>query len=129
VRITGIVSQFDTEEPLTEGYQILVIADGDVVAGTTSIGEDPDGQLAIGTVTPNPSASGAAVTVSLATAGRATLAVYDVLGREVARVLDGPMPAGDRSVRLDVADLPAGTYIARLTANGTSVVRPFTVAR
>ncbi len=53
-----------------------------------------------------------------------TLAVFDVLGREVARVLDGDLAAGDLLVRLDVSALPAGTYLARLTADGATVVRP-----
>jgi hypothetical protein len=127
-RVTGVVGQFSSTDP-DAGYQILLLDIREVLRNAVSVGEDPEGRLALGAFTPNPSASGAEATVSLAEAGPATLVVFDVLGREVARVLDRALPAGDHAVRVDVSDLPAGTYVARLRAAGTTVVRPFTVAR
>ena len=94
-----------------------------------AVGESPDGRLGLSGVAPNPSAEAGTVTVSLAAAGPVTLTVVDVLGREVARVLDGPLAAGAHPVRLDVSALPAGTYLVRLTADGATAVRSFTVAR
>ncbi|WP_412060685.1 T9SS type A sorting domain-containing protein [Rubrivirga sp. IMCC45206] len=127
VTLTGVVGQFSSTDPAA-GYQIFAIQDGDI-GMVTAIGEDPEGRLALGGLLPNPSAQEATVTISLASAGRATLVVYDVLGREVARVLDRDLVAGDLVVRVDVSALDAGTYLARLTANGGTAVRPFTVVR
>lgn len=56
-------------------------------------------------------------------AGPVTVTVYDVEGREVARVLDGaPRPAGDHAESWDGRDrngrrLPAGVYLARIIAD------------
>lgn len=109
--------------------QWVVILNVDPVINNTAVGDDPEGRLSLGAVAPNPIVGDAVVTVTLAEAGQATLSVYDVLGREVASVLRAPLGAGSTDVRIDAGALPVGTYLARLTANGGTVVRPFTVAR
>jgi hypothetical protein len=39
------------------------------------------------------------------------LAVYDILGREVAVLVDGLMPAGEHQVRFNAGMLPTGAYL------------------
>ncbi|MAQ92885.1 MAG: hypothetical protein CMM84_05075 [Rhodothermaceae bacterium] len=127
-RVRGVLGQ-NSAGAADVGYQILLIRGGDVQPNAVAVGESPDGRLGLSGVAPNPSAEAGTVTVSLAAAGPVTLTVVDVLGREVARVLDGPLAAGAHPVRLDVSALPAGTYLVRLTADGATAVRSFTVAR
>jgi hypothetical protein len=43
------------------------------------------------------------------------LAVYDLLGREVAVLVDGPATPGTHAVRFSAARLASGCYVARLT--------------
>ncbi len=45
-----------------------------------------------------------------------TLTVYDLLGREVAKLLDGELNPGEHSVVFDAKGLPSGVYVYRLTA-------------
>ena len=85
--------------------------------------------LRIAPPVPNPATGQAAVTFELDAAQTARLAVYDVLGREVAVLADGAQAAGAHTVALDASALPAGVYVARLTAGGQSVTRRLTVAR
>ena len=48
--------------------------------------------------------------------GRVKLAVYDILGREVAELLDRSLPAGFYEVEFDASALASGVYVYRLTA-------------
>jgi len=70
---------------------------------------------------PNPFNSSTMLQFSIVRDGEATLAVYDLLGREVARLLDGErLSAGRHEVRWTGANpngtpLPTGVYFAKLT--------------
>jgi len=76
------------------------------------------------TVQPNPARGEASVTLTLGAPAEVEAAVYDVLGRSVALLHDGPLPAGARTLAFDGAALPAGVYVVRVTARrgGTSTV-------
>lgn len=47
-----------------------------------------------------------------------TLSVYDILGRKIAVLVDGPTSAGSHSVTFDAAGLASGIYLVRLEAGG-----------
>jgi streptogramin lyase len=55
------------------------------------------------------------------------LAVFDMLGREVALLADRFAEAGAHEAVFDAGDLPSGVYIYRLEAPGTSLVRELTL--
>ncbi|WP_420454550.1 FG-GAP repeat protein [Rubrivirga sp.] len=78
---------------------------------------------------PNPFRDGTAVRFALAAAGRVRLVAYDVLGREVARLVDGPLGAGPHEVRFEGRGLPAGPYLLRLDAGGLSQAWTVTLVR
>jgi phosphatidylserine/phosphatidylglycerophosphate/cardiolipin synthase-like enzyme len=58
-----------------------------------------------------------------------TLTVYDVLGREVRVLVNGPQGAGKYSVRVSAIGLASGVYLYRLTAGGFSQTRRMLVLR
>ncbi len=62
----------------------------------------------------------------LATTSEVALDLLDVTGRLAAPLFDGRMPAGDHAVMLE-RDLPAGTYVVRLQAEGAQVTRKLLV--
>lgn len=63
---------------------------------------------------PNPFNPLTTLTFALPEAGRVLLAVYDVSGREVARMADRSFDAGTHRLTFDAAHLPTGVYFARL---------------
>lgn len=63
---------------------------------------------------PNPFAVEARITYELATGGHVVLRVYDVLGREVARLLDAPQSAGRHEAVLDGSALAPGLYLIEM---------------
>ena len=84
-------------------------------------------RLALALPRPNPSNGAVALDFTLATAGRATLDVFDASGRRVARLVDGEQEAGPhhvvwRGAQQDRAAAP-GAYWALLTAGGEERVR------
>ena len=62
--------------------------------------------------------------------GRQTrIGVYDVLGREVARLVDGFSPIGTHEITFDATGLPSGVYIVRLQADGETLTRRITLLK
>jgi len=50
-------------------------------------------------------------------------AVYDLLGREVARLVDGRMGPGAHSIRWDASELPSGVYLVVLRTENAEQIR------
>lgn len=65
---------------------------------------------------PNPFNPSTKISFNLPQSVKATLKVYDMLGREVATLADGELSAGNHEVVFDASDLPSGAYIGRLQA-------------
>ncbi len=65
---------------------------------------------------PNPFARETTIRFTAAEATALRLAVYDVMGREVAVLADGTVEAGQHDVVFDARGLASGLYVYRLTA-------------
>ncbi|MEM1043331.1 MAG: choice-of-anchor B family protein [Bacteroidota bacterium] len=79
---------------------------------------------------PNPFASRATVALTVGAAQQVTVAVYDVLGREVAVLYDGLVGAGEeRAFSLDGAGLPTGAYLVRATGETFRATQALTLVR
>jgi flagellar hook assembly protein FlgD len=68
---------------------------------------------------PNPFNPSTMIRFSLPTSARVTLKVYDVVGREVAELVDQELTAGVFNYRFDGNRLAGGTYFCRMTATST----------
>ncbi len=80
-------------------------------------------------VLPNPAANSATVAFELPASAGVRLAVYDVLGRRVALVVDGPTAAGTHAATIRTDGLTPGVYVVRLEVDGRAQARQFTVSR
>ncbi len=65
---------------------------------------------------PNPFNPSTSITFALPHAANITLKVFDVLGREVATLVNGYMTAGAHEVRFDASHLSSGVYLYTLTS-------------
>ncbi len=72
---------------------------------------------------PNPFNPSTNIRFSLPASSILHLAVYDMLGREVAVLANGMMAPGEHSVTFDAAGLSSGMYMYRLTSDGYSLTR------
>ena len=69
---------------------------------------------------PNPFRSATSIEYEIAERSRVTLSVFDVLGREVAVLVDAVEQAGSHRVRFDARALPSGVYVYRLTTGSST---------
>ncbi len=72
---------------------------------------------------PNPFNPETTIRYGLPKAGQVRLAVYNLLGHEVAILVDRAKPAGNYAVRFGGGDLPSGVYVYRLQAGDETIVR------
>ncbi len=80
---------------------------------------------------PNPSSGAVRVSLTLAEASEATVAVFDALGRQVAVLHEGTA-SGTVEASFDGRTLPAGVYVVRAVVRGATasvLTRTVTVAR
>lgn len=97
--------------------------------GTVGRDDGPLSVLALDPVQPNPTSGVSTVRFALPTPQSVRLSVVDLLGREVAVLLDGYEAAGRHTMELDSSRLALGIYTVRLHAGGTVLTQRVTVVR
>jgi N-acetylmuramoyl-L-alanine amidase len=78
---------------------------------------------------PNPFNPTTEIGWEMGASGWVRLAVYDLLGREVAVLANGRMEAGHHRVTFDGKGLASGVYLYRLSAGGNTFVRKMLLTR
>lgn len=80
-------------------------------------------------VSPNPCASTASVRFTTASAGPASIQVYDIQGRLMQTGFQGILEAGSHSLDLDGSELSSGLYFVRIAGEGVNTMKSLTVIR
>ncbi len=78
---------------------------------------------------PNPFNPATAISYQLSAASQVTLRVYDVLGRQVAELVNKHQPVGHYTVNFDAGSLPSGIYFYRLKTEGNTGVKKMVVIK
>jgi hypothetical protein len=78
---------------------------------------------------PNPFNPSTTIAYRLPSAGRVRLEVFDLLGRRVATLVDGVMPAGRHETRFDATGLASGLYLYALDAGPERISRPMLLVK
>ena len=108
------------EQMVAMGFEALF---GSGVATVDASTDDVESSTAsvLGAAYPNPFNPMATVPFTLAQDGEVRLAVYDLLGREVAVLAQGRMSAGSHTAVFDASRLSSGTYLVRFSAPDGSI--------
>jgi hypothetical protein len=117
---THTVSLFLYNDVLDQEFEIPVTID---VA--TAVGERPEELLipkeySLSQNYPNPFNPSTTIQYSLKEPGETTLAVFDITGREVAKLVNGRQEAGAYSINFNASGLPSGMYFYRLQSGNYS---------
>ncbi len=98
--------------------------------GTATAAEAPIGAAALAfRALATPLRGTGTVTLDVPTAGMVEVRLYDLLGRLVATLHDGALTAGPHAFALDGGALPAGVYVLRAAASGSTATRSVIVVR
>ena len=100
-----------------------------VVSGVGTEGEELPTEVELSQNYPNPFNPQTTIDYALPQAGDVSLVVYDMLGREVDVLLDGPQAAGRHTVRFGANHLPNGTYVYRLVAGDKTITRTMVLVK
>jgi hypothetical protein len=108
----------------------LVIESGEVDTGL-AVEEVPGevAEAAEAVAFPNPTAATATIRYDVPHAGAVSLRVFDLVGREVAVLVDAEQAAAKYEATFDASALAPGVYVYRLTAAGQAVSGKLTVVR
>ncbi len=100
-----------------------------VISGVGTEGEELPTEVELSQNYPNPFNPQTTIDYALPQAGDVSLVVYDMLGREVDVLLDGPQAAGRHTVRFGANHLPNGTYVYRLVAGDKTITRTMVLVK
>ena len=96
--------------------------------GIVSIDDEPSGHMmpnefALHANYPNPFNPETTISFNVGTRSRVVLRVYDLLGREIAKLVDRRLSPGEHSVNFSGSDLASGVYLVNMQADGFSATR------
>jgi hypothetical protein len=78
---------------------------------------------------PNPFNPGTTISFDVPSTGQVSIKVYNILGEEVANMVNGVVEAGKKSIFFDARGLASGVYICRMYAGDFAAVRKMVLIR
>ncbi|WP_456427271.1 choice-of-anchor Q domain-containing protein [Rhodocaloribacter sp.] len=116
IKLTG-VSKGGGRNPTD--WTLIIHAASPITAQSATLPEE----VSLAQNYPNPFNPGTEIRYALPEASFVRLLVYDVMGREVVRLVEGIEEAGLHAVRFDAANLTSGLYVYRLEVGAKTVAR------
>ncbi len=123
---SGTAKRFDSREhPTPSSRPKLTIT----YTGPTSVPQETPRAFALHQNFPNPFNPSTTIRFELAQTGRASLKIFNLLGQEVATLLDGNLSAGTHTMQWEASEFSTGVYVYRLEAGGNVATRKLVLAR
>jgi hypothetical protein len=115
------VTAADTTQPTSGTIAVGAVSwNGGVPTAVGSEGSSLPEAFGLDQNYPNPFNPSTSIRFSVPAASRVRIAVYDLLGREVAVLVDGEQAAGSHTAEFNAANLPSGVYVTRMQSPGFS---------
>lgn len=123
----GDVFMLRTKRPFIAGDSIIFTTQG--LLGVKRHGTGIPASLSLHQNFPNPFNPVTTVQFSVPGEGAVELKIFDILGKEIATVVQERMRAGEYSVSFNGSNLASGTYIMRLQFNGIVVSKKLSLLK
>lgn len=104
----------------TTNFKLTLVGVGDTAVYTARVFVAQPPRYFLNQNYPNPFRTGTTIEFGLPAAGYVTIKVYDILGREVATVVDGMQTGGEHSVQWMPKAVASGVYRYRITCGSYS---------
>lgn len=113
---------------------IVATSWSDIVGVAGSPSGLTNGNFSLAPINPNPVTKATQIKYSLSTSVKVNLTVFNILGQQVATLVNGYQSAGSHAVTWKLRDdrgslVPNGVYFIKLSANGQSIARRAMVIR
>lgn len=124
-----VYTRIDVSDNTGTGVYLPDFVSGNIeVQSPTGVDDNSGGQMlptefALNQNYPNPFNPTTTISYALPKAGSISLDVFNILGQEVAKLLEGYQPAGVYTIEFDAAKLPSGIYFYRFTHEGGTETR------
>ena len=91
--------------------------------------ESEDGLLSLSEFEPNPAINNTKLSVTLNKTSTVSISLYDISGNLVANLFNNEVPAGTKTVDVELSNIVSGSYNAVVTINGNSFVKKITIIK
>ena len=122
----GNLGLTDAEENAIVAF-MGTLSDGYVMEAVQQYAVESDPSLRVSG--PNPFNPSTVISYSLAVAERVQLNVFDISGRKVATLVDGPQTAGEHSINFNASHLASGVYFARFVTGDKTLTTKLVLLR
>ena len=119
----------EREIPLRFDGDAVIDRPGRPIALTLASRTPLPGSFALRQNYPNPFNPSTTIRFDVPQEGRVRLIVYDLLGREIRTLVNGPVKPGYYEMKFDARDLPSGVYFCRMEAGSFSQVKKMVLVR
>ena len=113
----GGLREYLITSPILQSVQDFALSYEDLTSTAISATE-PSAKTSFAQPYPNPFASSITLEIENSQSGDVRLDIYDMLGRRVATLFDGVLPAGTHHLLWQAASAPPGVYMARIQQDG-----------
>jgi hypothetical protein len=129
VRMVSLLADGGALLATERGIEQVPLSLGSATSTEDQSSTDSPSGFSLGQNYPNPFNPVTTIRFEVPKAAIVRLVVVDLLGREVARLIEGPVQPGVHEVRFDAGGLSTGIYIYRLTGPGGVVSRSLSLLR
>jgi hypothetical protein len=118
VRISGTGMLFTT----TTLYSAIAVVGAPTATSDVALAATPGNTLLSGTNRPNPFSGVTEIGFTLSRPAYVTVAIFDASGEKVETIQDGRLEAGEHALPFDGSALPSGSYLYRISVDGSVTV-------
>jgi len=122
----GNAKRFDTRENATSVNRPRLTV---VYTTTSGVSETTPEKFALHQNYPNPFNPATTIAFELANRSHASLKIFNLLGQEMASLVNAVLPAGVHTVQWNAPEMSSGIYVYRLEADGSVATRKLVLAR